>query len=427
MKIINILPKSFKQLSLEDQRSWAKIMIAGPILILLNIFWIVRVNHAHGFQQANFLYLLCLLANFFAGYFFIKKKFTFTAHLILIPACIMGSVFIYFTGGVNAPGIFWLTSIPIFFDMFYQKKGGTYGTIITGLVFGIYLFLEYKIGPHTVLKSPEEYKKIKLINCFMFFILTSAYYINYTFNKNKAAEQLNADDKRINNLLRVLVHDLSSPLTIIKTRIGLYVLNPSKTIHLDKVAMAAENAIEQVESIRSMKSIEDGKVRVIIRPINVLDAIKKVKENYSLQLLEKNISVDIEFYIGKDIEIFCDHKILINQILGNILSNAIKFSYQNSVIKFIVQNRGDNKITISIQDFGIGIPHNIGRDLYELDAQTSRVGTNGEMGTGYGMPIMKSFISDFGAKVSFVSQENIEAYKDGSIVGTTFSVVFEKV
>jgi signal transduction histidine kinase len=88
--------------------------------------------------------------------------------------------------------------------------------------------------------------------------------------------------------------------------------------------------------------------------------------------------------------ILTNRSILENQIGANILSNAIKFTPKGGRVRIIVSEI-QNFIQIEVEDDGIGIPSEIMTNLFEWRSNTHRAGTDGEVGTGYGMPLVKKF------------------------------------
>lgn len=87
------------------------------------------------------------------------------------------------------------------------------------------------------------------------------------------------------------------------------------------------------------------------------------------------------------------------------MSNAIKFSHNNSKINIEIKNK-DQFIELIIEDFGIGIPKNILHDIFSFNSNTNRKGTNGEKGTGYGMPLIKKYTEVMDGSIKIDSIEN---------------------
>ena len=109
---------------------------------------------------------------------------------------------------------------------------------------------------------------------------------------------------------------------------------------------------------------------------------------------------------------------MINQILGNLLSNSVKFSQKNSEIRMRV-SKVNQSIQFVIEDSGVGIPRDMREHLFEANLSRSSLGTDGEVGTGFGLPIVKSCVERLGGKISFETQTSHEGPS-----GTKFKLIF---
>ena len=108
------------------------------------------------------------------------------------------------------------------------------------------------------------------------------------------------------------------------------------------------------------------------------------------------------------------------QVFTNILTNSIKFL--NEYGKIIVEYKDEkNYSVIEIHDNGIGIPKRILKNIFNPAQVTSRPGTQGEPGTGYGMPILKKVMEAHGAEVQVLSPPR--QYFE---IGTTVLLRFKK-
>jgi len=432
MEIMSLLPKNLKQLSLDEQKSWLTLLFSAPFSILINAFWPILYNMKYGHVDANPIFYFCLFLNLFSILFFIKRNYLLTAHFITVPCLVNFTLLIYLAGGVDAPGLFWLAALPVFFSVFYPKKGAIYGSLFAAFLFAGYLILDNLVEGPNLVRDFGAYKEEKILNFILFFLLTSFYYINYTIQNNNYSKVLEKNKTRIENLLRILIHDIASPLTIIRTRIMLFTKKPEDTHHIERIKKAADNAVEQIESIRQLKALEDGKTIITPMPIKVIEIIEEFIEMYSPRFEEKGISIIRDFEVDESVEILFDKNIFMNQILGNVLGNAIKFSHPDSKIRIhIFENNKTSKtkkiLYIAIRDYGIGMPNRIKEEIFELDSVTSRPGTSGESGTGYGMPIMKTLIMELGGNVEIESVEKCDDDPAESITGTCFTLKFKKV
>jgi signal transduction histidine kinase len=89
---------------------------------------------------------------------------------------------------------------------------------------------------------------------------------------------------------------------------------------------------------------------------------------------------------------------MLNTILRNLLSNALKFTPEGGKV-IIHARRDDNAVVVSVQDTGTGIGEEDVDKLFRIDVKYSSVGTNNERGTGLGLILCKEFIQHHGGKI----------------------------
>ncbi len=86
------------------------------------------------------------------------------------------------------------------------------------------------------------------------------------------------------------------------------------------------------------------------------------------------------------------------------MTNAIKFSPRGSTIKITTKQDVEGQIKVYISDPGVGMSTELVDDLFDLSKPTSRDGTEGERGTGFGMPLVKKFMQKYGGEISINSK-----------------------
>ena len=114
--------------------------------------------------------------------------------------------------------------------------------------------------------------------------------------------------------------------------------------------------------------------------------------------------IEINLDIPDDITVFADRNIL-QTVIRNIVSNAVKFTPKGGRIRVSAKAANHSNIEISIKDTGIGMSNKMIDDLFRLDVQTNRKGTDGEPSTGLGLLLCKDFIEKHGGKIWVESEE----------------------
>ncbi|MCG9875399.1 MAG: ATP-binding protein [Leptospiraceae bacterium] len=243
--------------------------------------------------------------------------------------------------------------------------------------------------------------------------------------EEKIKEQ-NLELLKVNNekdkFFSILAHDLRSPLNGI---LGLtqIISNEIEELEPDQIKdmvggmrKASLHLYELLENLLEWGNLQNN--NIIFRPekILVIDLIEEVV--HSLGLMISNKSIKVQYELEQNIEIFADNK-MIASVLRNLLSNAVKFSQRNNkiILKAITYKQ---TIQISIQDFGIGIPENYRKNLFQIHVKTNQLGTEGEPSTGIGLIIIKEFIEKHNGELFVESKEG-----EGSIFTVSLPIFHE--
>lgn len=131
----------------------------------------------------------------------------------------------------------------------------------------------------------------------------------------------------------------------------------------------------------------------------------KIAEGMALALESaKNKEIEVYFEIKSDFEVFADENML-ESIMRNLASNAVKFTPKGGSITFSAEANADKGAEISIRDTGIGMNKKMIDHLFRLEKSMKRKGTDGEYSTGLGLIICKDFIEKHGGKLWVESKE----------------------
>ena len=220
------------------------------------------------------------------------------------------------------------------------------------------------------------------------------------------------------SLLRVVCHDIVNPLSVAVSAIHILqeeIKDPNTLKFLKKVERANGIIEEILNGVRNLYSIKTGKANLKLSPCYLKESIEEIEFIFDDKIKEKSLTMATD--LDENLVVMCDANMLRNNILANIISNAIKFSKPGGEIK-ITGRQNDETTTITVTDSGVGIPAEILENLFSQTASTSREGTEGETGTGFGMPIMKAAIEACSGTIDVTS---IEA-GEGATPGTTFSI-----
>jgi signal transduction histidine kinase/Flp pilus assembly protein TadD len=264
----------------------------------------------------------------------------------------------------------------------------------------------------------------------VFFLSTIALlvlYIRYSTVKKvkRQLERVNREIEEKSKALEVAVksrdrffsiisHDLKSPFFGLKGLVEILAENneelteEEKNLFLVKLNRSVKDIYMLLENLLDWSRLQSK--RMEYNP-EVFDLNEEL--SHTIFLLSQNAerkSIKLINKIQEGTNVLADRR-MIHSVLQNLISNAIKFTYEKGKVEITTQNL-DSVVIINVIDQGMGIPLEFKDKIFQIDSQTTSRGTNDEKGTGLGLIICKELVELNGGQISFVSREN---------KGTTFT------
>jgi len=217
-------------------------------------------------------------------------------------------------------------------------------------------------------------------------------------------------------LYSIIAHDLRSPFNALKGFTELIQTNYDSYDEEERkemigiISKSAERVYNLLNNLLNWTRSQRGKIQFNPTMTNI---IKLINENIALvtdQAVNKNIEFKFES-ASEEVNLKIDPAI-INVVIQNLLTNAIKFTNTNGIIKLNC-NIKNNNVIVSIKDNGVGISEDNIKILFKRDIHFTNKGTNNETGTGLGLLLCKDFIEKHQGKIWLESEEN---------KGTTFFI-----
>ena len=234
-------------------------------------------------------------------------------------------------------------------------------------------------------------------------------------NINDENTKIKQADKVKSNFLSHVTHEIRTPITSIigyseilsQGLIGK--LNEKQTEFIGNIQTAGIHLLGMINEVLDITKLESKTISLNKTNINLTilsnEVINILKPLYN----KKNIQIECE--IPKDITMIGDY-IKLQQVLFNIIGNAIKFSPENSTIEIKITQSNKN-IAISIKDYGIGISKTNQKKIFKKFYQVENTLSKSELSTGLGLTIAKEFVKLHKGKIEVSS----EIQK-----GTTFTI-----
>ena len=374
-----------------------------------------------------------------------SKSYNFAADffLAIFSATLLGLVFLF----QSFPYTIYLW-FPVFSVISVYLMGKGRGMIWTSILFIANIFLmgffsEQEFGIQITL---DQIKPIMIASIGMTMgcaLYGSILFMNYISRLNVQLDQKNKllivkknsleeSMREKKTLISIVCHDIATPLTLAlnASSFALEKMKKGDNTKIEKylknIHSASRMATDIVEEVRKFEALESGKIEVELEPVNISEIFDTIKLLFEERLKKKNLELVLELKNKDELYIQAEEKSLTHSVFSNLISNAIKFSEPNTSI-IVKAEAIKGKVQVQIKDFGIGMPENIVKNLFKQDQRTSRPGTQGEKGTGFGMPIAKVYMEKYGGSLDVVSKEKSESENKEEFSkdhGTEFTLTF---
>ena len=213
----------------------------------------------------------------------------------------------------------------------------------------------------------------------------------------------------------VIAHDLRSPMASIRMVLNLVVASTSPELVgpelfelLDKANKESEEVHDLLDNLLKWTKSQTGRLSVVMQDLDLNDIIPGVVDIFEMIAATKKIHLS---YSGSSVVVRADNDML-KTIVRNFMSNAVKFSPEESTIEISVTTADADFAKISVSDHGVGIAADRIGSIFHKGETT--YGTGGEEGSGLGLQLCQDFARKIGGDVMVESAEG---------QGSTFSVL----
>jgi PAS domain S-box-containing protein len=224
-------------------------------------------------------------------------------------------------------------------------------------------------------------------------------------------------DKMKNEFVSTVSHELRTPLTSIRGSLGLIAGGaageiPPKMNEMLKIATSnTERLLLLINDILDLQKIESGKMAFKFEDVDLVTFLRQAVEEHQSYAAQRGVSFAITRTL-EDAHIYADRNRLM-QVMGNLMSNAAKFSEEGAKIEISAVKQGKDAVRITVTDYGSGIPDEFQGMVFERFTQSDASDTRKKGGTGLGLAIVKVIVEKHGGRISFISRVG---------VGTSFMI-----
>jgi len=403
-------------------------MVLGIIvlgLLLLNDLYII--DSINSFYIRLPLMFLLLLEIFLAIFFKEKKKFINFLYVIIlasIPITLYAKIILHANDEVRLISATIGSIVGLVLIVIELKEKLLYTILIITLPFIILLSIMFYLSDdikviHSVLVNLSPFIVIGILmnylkNRHSYKLFKTNYYLSEERDKvkelNKEAIATNVELRKLdatkNKFFSIIAHDLKSPFNVILGYSNLlsedyYLFSDEKRLkYIKEIEESANNTLDLLNNLLTWARSQQGVIEINKEKTNLYIFVSKVIEKHcnlaKTKAIEITVNIPIEIILDIDNYTF-------KTILINLLNNASKFTKAGGKIEVSAKTINNN-IEINITDFGVGMANEIKGNIFNIEKNTSTLGTNNEKGTGLGLILCKEFTEKNNGSISVESE-----------------------
>jgi signal transduction histidine kinase len=225
---------------------------------------------------------------------------------------------------------------------------------------------------------------------------------------NYMSDELNKMEEYQRNFIANVSHDFRSPLTSIKGYVEAMLdgtIPPEmQEKYLNIILFETERLNKLTKSLLELNKFGSHGVMLDVTDFDINQTIKTTLLTFEGICANKHIRFNL-ILSGEQLFVTADFS-KIQQVLYNLIDNAIKFSHQDSTITIETTEKND-KVFVSVKDTGIGIPKDSLKKIWERFYKTDLSRGKDKRGTGLGLSIVKEIIQAHGENINCISTEGV--------------------
>ncbi len=275
-----------------------------------------------------------------------------------------------------------------------------YALVIVGILTLIYLFIKMRELEHRrqrkslknkveeqTFELKEKYKELERIN-----------------------KELQVANSEKDKFFSIIAHDVRGPLStfmlfteIMAENLQAYDMAEIQTM-IGSMKESATGLFKLLENLLEWTRMQRGLISYNPEQLNLINVFSDSIE--TIHQTAKNKSIALVVDISSDIEVVAD-KNMLESVIRNLLSNAIKFTVKGGKVTIRAKYADSKQVEITVTDTGIGMEESMLKDLFKIDSQQNRRGTEGEASAGLGLLLCKDFVEKQNGKIWAESKEGV--------------------
>ena len=341
------------------------------------------------------------LTKYLSWIFSLNQEIRYTLILLLI---IIIAYVDYITPAEFSTRIFYL--IPLFAAVWNEKgiSAGLYFSIIITFVYYYTESLQGNIHWHGF-NLIWEY--LIVWGYFAIFVIALEKIKSFTVLLSRKNEELERANEQKDKFFSIIAHDLRSPfqgfLGITQTLAedaDSYSGKDLSNIFI-KMHQTADNLFSLLKNLLEWTQMQKGTMSFEPEDFSLSEIIAECIE--ALERRSEQKGIELINTVKGNVRAYGNEK-MINSVLLNLISNALKFTRRNGKVTISVNNTEDKMIEICVSDTGVGMQKSVVEKLFTVGEKIRSEGTDGELSTGLGLLLCKEFVEKHNGKIWATSQ-----------------------
>lgn len=222
--------------------------------------------------------------------------------------------------------------------------------------------------------------------------------------------------RRRDEFLAMLGHELRNPLATIRTALELLSqngVNPNQIVQTRTIMeRQTQHLGHLIDDLLDVARITEGKIQLKLQPVDLNEIARRCLEAVKVAGAQKH---NLTLALGSDSALIEGDAVRLEQIVNNLLTNAIKYTPPGGSIELSVANE-DNEAVLRVRDTGLGIDPELQPHIFDLFTQAKRSLDRSQGGLGIGLTVTHGLVKMHGGR--------IQVFSDGLGQGSVFEVRF---
>ncbi len=226
----------------------------------------------------------------------------------------------------------------------------------------------------------------------------------------KEAEQLKDE------FIAIAAHELKTPMTALKGYANMLTRRPAEGEHasleewqveaLDTIDQATNRLVELTDDLLDVARLQSGRLELRLEPYDLIGLARRVVKRLQVTTDHHTLSVES----GAEYVVACLDVSRMEQVLTNLVNNAIKYSPEGGAVTITVREDAEHGVAeLCVRDQGIGIPPDQQVHLFGRFARAENARELGIKGTGLGLFLSRELVERHGGRIWFESTEGVES------------------